>query len=256
MLCIQLTERTECQNKTVQEISTECPPPGWVEVFKKAQPEIAIISNILSQVEPWFPLKKNLFTAFDLCPLNNVKVVIIGQDPYHSVHNGMPDATGMSFSVNKGQPIPPSLNNIYKELAREYPHEFIIPNHGDLSSWADQGVLLLNTCLTVAPHQAESHMSKDKKNKGSFWNGFITRVFDAISEANPQCIFLCWGAYAISFSQGLNQRAIKLVATHPSGYSANKASKDAPAFIGCNHFRLANEYLVKQGKTPIDWRIK
>jgi uracil-DNA glycosylase len=253
MLAIQLTEREQCQDKTVEQITTECPPPGWIEVFAKSKPELYIISTILSRVEPWFPYKNKLFRAFDMCPLLNVKVVILGQDPYHSTENGGPIATGMSFSISRGVSVPSSLQNIYKELEREYPGEFYKPNHGDLTSWADQGVLLLNTCLTVAPHQAGSHMSKDKTE--SFWNGFINRVFDGISEVNPECVFLLWGSPAIKFGSNLNQRATKLVATHPSGLSANRASKSAPAFIGCNHFRMTNEYLVKQGKVPIDWRL-
>lgn len=255
MLSIQLVERASSQDKTVKQIAEECPPPGWLEVFERAKPEFVIISQILSGIEPWFPLKKDLFKAFDLCPLNNVKVVIIGQDPYHTTYNGEPDAIGMAFATHKCQPIPKSLGNIYLELAREYPGEFIPPNHGDLTSWEDQGVLLLNTCLTVAPHQAGSHMSKDKKNPGSFWDGFLTRILDGISAINPECIFLLWGSPAIKFGKVLGSRAIKLTSTHPSPFSAYKASNDAVAFIGSNHFRTVNEYLVKQGKRPIDWRI-
>jgi uracil-DNA glycosylase len=246
----------EYQDKTIEQIVEECPPVGWIETFEKANAELKVASQILAtRFKTWFPLNKNIFRAFDLCPLNNVKVVILGQDPYHSVDNGHCQANGLAFSTDRGHPVQPSLKNIYKELAREYPDSFVTPDHGDLSSWASQGVLLLNTCLTVNPHQAASHMSKDKK--GSFWNGFITRVIDGINKANPQCIFMLWGSFAINFSQGLlNSYSIKLYASHPSPFSANKASKDAPAFIGCNHFILANEALVKQGKTTIDWTLK
>lgn len=247
MLSIQLIERAESQDKTVEQIATECPPPAWIVTFNNAKAEIKLVSGILNQIEPWFPLKKNLFRAFDLCPLVDVKVVILGQDPYHSVDNGRPQANGLAFSTDKCHPIQPSLKNIYTELSREYPSEFIPPNHGDLSKWAGQGVLLLNTCLTVTPHQAGSHKE--------IWNGFVTRVIDSINETNPECIFMLWGKKAIDFSQRLGQRTIKLYASHPSPFSAHKASKDAPAFIGCNHFRMANEYLVAKGKTPIDWRI-
>ena len=253
MLSIQLIERAECQDKTVKQIADECPSPGWLITFEKAKPEINIVSQILSQLEPWFPPKNKLFRAMDLCPLNDVKIVILGQDPYHSVDQGKPQANGLAFSTDQCHPIQPSLKNIYSELAREYPGQFVPPNHGDLSKWASQGVLLLNTCLTVAPHQAASHMAKDKK--GSFWNGFITRVFDSLNDTHPDCIYLLWGAYAINFSQKLGQRAIKLYASHPSPFSAYKASKDAPAFMGCGHFKIANQYLVQQGKTPIDWTI-
>lgn len=247
MFSIQLVERSNDQNKTVEQIATECPSPGWINTFEKAKAEIKLVSSILVQIEPWFPLKKNLFRAFDLCPLVDVKVVILGQDPYHSVDNGRPQANGLAFSTDMNHPIQPSLKNIYSELRREYSN-FAPPNHGDLSKWASQGVLLLNTCLTVKPHEAGSHKE--------IWNGFITRIIDSINETNPECIFMLWGKKAIDFSQRLGQRSIKLYASHPSPFSAHKSSKDAPAFIGCNHFSIANEYLVKQGKSPIDWRIE
>lgn len=246
MFSIQLVGRLVNENDSVAKICEESPPPGWVEVFIKAKGEIELVSKILSQIGLFFPYKKDLFRAFDLCPLNEVKVVIIGQDPYHSTHAGNPQANGMSFSTNKGCPIQPSLLNIYKELEREY-SDFKIPDHGDLSRWAEQGVLMLNACLTVAPHQAGSH-------KG-IWNGFITRVLDAISEANPECIFLLWGAPAQKLAVKLNQRSIKLYASHPSPLSAYKDTKDAPAFMGCGHFKITNDFLIKQGKTPIDWRL-
>lgn len=261
MYSIQLIERIDCQDKSVLQISEECPPPGWVSVFQKAKSELKLISQILSQLGPYFPLNKNIFRAFDLTPLQDVKIVILGQDPYHSTENGYPQANGLSFSTNRGCTIQPSLLNIYQELAREYPQnepghkQFIPPNHGDLSKWAEQGVLMLNICLTVKPHEAGSHMDKKKEN-GSFWNGFIMRILEAINEANPDCIFMLWGSPAIKFSHTrLGQRSIKLYATYPSPFSCNKASNDAPAFMGCDHFKLANEYLIKQGKEPIDWTL-
>jgi uracil-DNA glycosylase len=256
MLSIQLVERSVDNDKTIEEMVNECPPPGWISVFEKSKPELSLISQTLNRLGPYFPLKKDLFKAFDLCILKDIKVVIVGQDPYHATNNGLPQANGMAFSTNRGTPIQPSLANIYKELENEYPGQFIKPNHGDLNSWADQGILLLNTCLTVAPHVAGSHMDK-KKEKGSLWNGFITRVFDGISEVNPGCIFLLWGSISISFAESrLNPRTIKLLSTHPSPLSADKSSKDAPAFMGCGHFLKVNQELAKQGKTLIDWRIQ
>ena len=189
-------------------------------------------------------LQINVFKAFDLCPLNKVCVVILGQDPYHSVENGTPQATGLAFSTNKGCAKQPSVSNIHKELKLEYPN-FVPPHHGDLTNWATQGVLLVNSCLTVKPHAAKSH--KD------IWNGFMTRVFTAVNETNPECVYLLWGGVAIGKSSDLGERSIKLVATHPSSYSATTASREAPAFIGCGHFRTTNEYLVSQGRSPIDW---
>ena len=235
------------KNLTLETIVSHHPPPGWTEVFKNASAEIKLVSSILEPLGKFYPLKCNVFKAFDLCPLNNVKVVILGQDPYHATDHGRPQANGMSFSTDRGHPIQPSLRNIYAELSQEYPKEFIIPDHGDLTSWASQGVLLLNTCLTVAPHQAGSHKE--------IWNGFLARVLDAISEANPECIFLLLGSKAIKFAQSLGQRSIKLYASHPSPFSAHKCSKDAPAFMGCGHFKQTNEFLIKQNQTPIDWRL-
>jgi uracil-DNA glycosylase len=253
MFSIQLVERSGVQDKTVEQIATECPSPGWITTFEKGKPEIELVSSILVRIEPWFPLKKHLFRALDLCPLVDVKIVILGQDPYHSVDKGTPQANGLAFSTDKCHPVQPSLKNIYSELVREYPENvpghkrFVPPNHGDLSKWASQGVLLLNTCLTVAPHQAGSHKE--------IWNGFMTRIIDSINDTNPECIFLLWGAKAIDFSQRLGQRAIKLNASHPSPYSAHRGSKDVPAFIGCNHFVTANQYLINQNKIPIDWTL-
>ena len=143
MLSIQLVDRIVEDNTTILEMVTTLPPPSWELVFEKAKPELTVISDILLNLGPYFPLKKNIFKAFDLCNLRDVKVVILGQDPYHSTNSGLPQANGMAFSTDKNAPIQPSLANIYKELANEYPGQFIIPKHGDLSYWADQGVLLL-----------------------------------------------------------------------------------------------------------------
>ena len=241
MFSIQLIERINSDSKTIEEID---PPLGWIEVFHSAKSELRLVGTILKRLGDFFPSKQNLFRAFDLCPLSEVKVVIFGQDPYHSTHDGYPQANGMCFSTNRGCPIQPSLANIYKELQQEYP-EFIPPSHGDLSNWANQGVLLLNTCLTVAPHQPKSH--------GGIWNGFITRVLTAIGEINSECIYLLWGKPAQEMASQLGERSIKLIATHPSPFSAHQTTRYASAFIGCGHFRQTNEFLIKQGKTPIDW---
>lgn len=244
MFSIQLVERKVDESKTIEQIASEDPSPGWIEVFRKAKPELQLVSSILNQLGTFFPCKTNIFKAFDLCPLSDVKVVILGQDPYHATYNGYPQANGMCFSTNRGCPIQPSLVNIYKELQREY-SEFKPPHHGDLTNWANQGVLLLNTCLTVKPHQAKSH--------GQIWNGFIARVFSAIGEINSECIYLLWGKPAQDAASQLGERSIKLTASHPSPLSANRGNRDSPAFIGCGHFRQVNEFLAKQGKSQIDW---
>lgn len=235
-------------SSTIKDIVKNYCPFTWEEVFKNAEPELDDISDILMNDEkingPFFPLKENIFRAFELTQLNNIKVVIIGQDPYHdTIYNGLPRAIGLAFSVSKDANIPPSLKNIYKELERSIP-EFKQPLHGDLSCWTNQGILLLNMCLTVRPHRAGSH--------GSLWLGFINKVINAICEKNEKCIFLMWGLQAQKIRTMLGDRAIILTANHPSGFSANRGSEP---FIGCNHFVKINEILKKIGKSEIDWNI-
>lgn len=242
-------DRTTCidQYTTIADIAIKMPPLGWSEVFKKTEDELIHISNTINclPVREFFPLKKNLFRAFDLCPLDRVKVVILGQNPYDTIENGEPLANGLAFSTSKGITLGDSCRNIFMEIRNEYP-DFIVPNHGDLSSWALQGVLLLNSSLTVTPNQPEKcHI---------VWQSFITRIFEAITVINPNCIYLLLGSKAQKWHGKLSQRSIKLMATHPSPNSAYRGSKEAPAFMGCGHFRTINEYLVKFEKTPINWK--
>ena len=221
-------------------------PPTWEEVFKNAARELDDISDILDEQEKmygmYFPLKKDIFAAFNYTPLTSVKVVIMGQDPYHQsiVVDGktVPRSVGMSFSVRKEDSVPSSLQNIYKELS-DTVHGFNRPSHGDLSHWAVQGVLMLNACLTVRPGQPGSH--------GDIWLGFVNKVFKAIAAVNPRCIYLLWGKEAQKLRPMLGEKSIVFEAAHPSGLSAKRG------FFGCNHFNLVNEYLVKQGKTGINW---
>jgi len=235
------------QSWTIIRIAEECPPRTWEGVFKDAKYELIDISNILDEQEQihgqYYPLKKNIFNAFNITPLHLVKVVIMGMDPYHqsviSPRDGLvPRAQGLSFSVAKYDSIPSSLQNIYKELKNSY-KDFVIPNHGDLSSWAEQGVLLLNMGLSVRSGQAGSH--------GEIWHGFVKKVCKAISLINPNCIYLLWGRDAQKSEGMVGEKSVCLQAAHPSGLSANKG------FFGCNHFNLTNEILIKQGKSPINW---
>lgn len=230
------------------QLAEHFPPPEWFTLFKYALPEIRHASTII-QNTLYFPYVKDVFSAFDKCPFPP-KVVIFGQDPYHSTVNGHPQACGMAFSTRKNCPLQPSIRNMYEEIHRTYP-QFVQPNHGDLSHWAQQGVLLLNVCLTVKPHEPRSHMKEDV----NIWSGFIAKAISSILEANPSCIFLLWGKDAIELSPLLGERSIKFIATHPSGFSARKDSKMASAFIGSGHFKMVNDELVKQGKSPIDWQI-
>lgn len=232
------------QTWTIKRIVSECCPRGWESVFKEAQEELDDISDILVDDEQqngmWYPLKKDLFRAFTMTPLSKVKVVIVGQDPYHDdAYNG-PRAVGLAFSVNRDDKLPSSLRNIYKELQQSILN-FIEPIHGDLSEWATRGVLLLNMCLTVRPHQPGSHKQ--------LWLGFINMVINSICEANPNCIFLLWGKEAQRIHRMLGNRVKVLIAAHPSGLSATKG------FLGCGHFKMVNEILKDHNLEPIDWHI-
>lgn len=185
-----------------------------------------------------YPANRLIFNAFSHTPFEKVKVVIIGQDPYH----GPNQAHGLSFSVQKGVPIPPSLQNIFKELQTEY-KGFQFPQHGDLSSWADQGVLLLNATLTVEASKAGSH-----QNQG--WEKFTDQVIQTLSERRTGIVFLLWGKYAQAKASLIDQNNHQvLMAAHPSPFSAYHG------FFGCNHFIETNVYLEQNGKKGIDWRL-
>ncbi len=182
-----------------------------------------------------YPAASEIFTAFDHCPVDQVKVVILGQDPYH----GPKQAHGLCFSVRPGIKPPPSLVNIFKEIKMDLGQE--LPNNGDLTRWAKQGILLLNATLTVAASQAGSHQGKG-------WETFTDAVIRAINEACEGVIFLLWGAYAQRKGAIIDAtRHYILKAPHPSPFSADRG------FFGCKHFSKTNAYLTQQGKSPIVW---
>jgi len=231
---------TTCE--TILELAQKEPPYTWEPLFSSSLVGLEHIQLILGQLGEYFPLLPNVFRAFDCTPLPSVKVVIFGQDPYHSRgKDGSPIANGLAFSVPRGNPVPPSLQNIYKELAREYP-EFKIPNHGDLLSWSHQGVLLLNTCLTVKPHEAGSH----KK----LWDTFIARVIQHLNEQRPNCIYLLWGEKAQRFKTYLNEGNVL-----SSGHPSTLAMSARDPFIGNGHFKRCNDLLVARGMTPVNWQL-
>ena len=182
-----------------------------------------------------FPTMYNIFNSMKLTSFKDVKVVILGQDPYHEEGQAM----GLAFSVPNGQKIPPSLVNIYKEIQNEYG---VIPsNNGDLTGWAKQGVLLLNTVLTVREHYANSH-------KGKGWEEFTDGIIQKISSLKENVVFLLWGANARSKKKLIDQNKHLILETvHPSPLSAYNG------FFGCNHFIKTNEYLEKNSIKPIDW---
>lgn len=184
-----------------------------------------------------YPPGSLIFNAFRLTSFNDVKVVIIGQDPYH----GPGQAMGLSFSVPKGVTTPPSLINIYKELKQDI--GLTIPSHGDLSHWATQGVLLLNASLSVRANEPNSHAQIG-------WHDFTNAVIRKISEEKEGVVFLLWGKFAQDkqdLIDGVKHHVLK--AAHPSPFSADKG------FFGCRHFSKANEYLSKNGRDPIDWKL-
>lgn len=183
-----------------------------------------------------YPPAKDVFNAFRFTELNAVKVVILGQDPYH----GPNQAHGLSFSVKPGVPAPPSLVNIYKELACDIPG-FVIPSHGCLQSWAQQGVMLLNTVLTVEAGKAHSHASLG-------WETFTDRVIKVLNAQREGIVFLLWGSHAQKKGTIIDpKRHHVLKAPHPSPLSAHRG------FLGCRHFSKANALLEQQGQQPIDW---
>ena len=182
-----------------------------------------------------FPPAKHIFRAFDLCPFDKVRVVIIGQDPYHDVNQ----AHGLCFSVQEGVPAPPSLVNIYKELNRDLGKP--IPTSGDLTHWAEQGVLLLNATLTVEAHKAGSHQGKG-------WEELTDAAIQALNNQRSNIVFMLWGSYAQRKGQFVDRRKhLVLTAVHPSPLSAYRG------FIGCGHFSQANNYLQQHGLSPIAW---
>ena len=189
------------------------------------------------QTKTIFPDRKNIFQAMSRTPYDKVKVVILGQDPYH----GQGEAHGLSFSVCPGITIPPSLKNIYKELNAEL--GCYIPNNGYLMKWAEQGVLLLNSVLTVQKDMPASH-------RGKGWEIFTDKIIEEIDKKEEPVVFLLWGNFAKSKESLLkNPKHLVLKSAHPSPFSANHG------FFGNNHFIKTNEYLKKNGLDPIDWQI-
>lgn len=182
-----------------------------------------------------FPPGKNIFRAFDLCPFDEVKVVIVGQDPYH----GVGQANGLSFSVNDGITLPPSLKNIYQEIKNDLG---ISPLYsGDLSRWAKQGVLMLNSVLTVAAHKPASHAAKG-------WEQFTDAAIQSLNANKKHVVYMLWGKYAQAKGEVINRESnLVLTSGHPSPYSVS-------LFYGKHHFSKCNDYLKSYGIPPIDWR--
>lgn len=200
---------------------------------------VDFLKNEKSSQQVVYPPGPLIFNAFNLTDLQKVKVVIIGQDPYHGPHQ----AHGLSFSVQKGIPAPPSLVNIFKEIQSDLG----ITNpktNGNLTCWAEQGVLLLNATLTVRANQPNSHA-------GIGWQRFTDKVIQLLNDQCEHLVFILWGNFAKEKGNHIdNRKHLVLKSAHPSPFSADKG------FFGCKHFSKTNEYLVKHGKAPIDWMVK
>ena len=181
-----------------------------------------------------YPPPQQIFRALDLCPLESVKVVIVGQDPYH----GVGQANGLSFSVNEGVALPPSLKNIYKEIQNDLGISTFVS--GELTRWAEQGVVMLNSVLTVLAHQPASHA-------GIGWEKFTDGVINVLNKQRSHVVYLLWGKYAQRKGSSINtENNLVLSSAHPSPYSASN-------FFGNHHFSKCNEYLKAHGKVPINW---
>lgn len=217
-------------------------PADWNELIKEEYGK-AYFRQLSSQVNmayrngPVYPPASQVFRAFHLCSFDSLKVVIIGQDPYH----GAGQAHGLCFSVNEGIALPPSLQNIFKELSGDIPG-FRTPRSGNLEAWARQGVLLLNAILTVAAGTPGSHRSFG-------WETFTDALISVISERKEHVVFMLWGNYAFSKEKLINgKRHLVLKAAHPSPLARG-------AFFGCRHFSQANRFLEEHGIAPVNWQL-
>ena len=213
---------------------------SWREVLQPEfdKPYFELLTSFIRNAyatHQCFPPAPLIFNAFDSCPFDKVKVVIIGQDPYHDVGQ----AHGLCFSVQDGVQVPPSLVNIYKEIHRDLGTP--IPTSGNLQRWADQGVLLLNATLTVEAHRAGSHQGKG-------WEELTDAAIQALAQRREGLVFLLWGSYAQAKGRVIDRhKHLVLEAPHPSPLSAYRG------FIGCGHFLKANQWLEAHGQTPIQW---
>lgn len=218
---------------------------GWLRVLQDEfdKPYMAELRNFLKKEQGdghiIYPKNGDIFNAFNTTPFDEVKVVILGQDPYH----GERQAHGLSFSVQKGITPPPSLKNIYKELVTDIPG-FTTPSHGDLTDWARQGVLLLNASLTVRANTPGSHQKRG-------WEQFTDTVIKKLSDEREGLVFILWGAFAQAKAELIDTKKHHIIKSpHPSPFSADRG------FFGSKPFSKTNAYLEKEGKKPIDWQIR
>ncbi|XP_034026151.1 uracil-DNA glycosylase-like [Thalassophryne amazonica] len=242
----QLDRIAQNKGAALQKLSSVRTPPGFGESWRNAlsaefgKPYFKELMSFVAKerkLHTVYPPAENVFSWTQMCDIRDVKVVILGQDPYH----GPNQAHGLCFSVQRPVPPPPSLENMYKELITDI-DGFQHPGHGDLTGWAKQGVLLLNAVLTVRAHQANSH-----KDKG--WEMFTDMVVHWLSSNLEGLVFMLWGAYAQKKGAAIDRKHHHVLqAVHPSPLSVHRG------FFGCQHFSKANEFLKKSGKSPVDWK--
>jgi uracil-DNA glycosylase len=221
---------------------------SWLDIIggEFDRPYMTELKQFLQQEEDnghnVYPKRAEIFNALNLTPFEKVKVVILGQDPYH----GEGQANGLCFSVRKGVAVPPSLKNIYKEIKAEYGE---MPSHGDLTNWAEQGVLLLNATLTVRQGEAGSHQGKG-------WENFTDAIIRAISDKREHVVFLLWGSRAQEKHALIGKKYKVLEASHPSPFSVGRGLRDGEihSFRSCGHFQKANRHLINYGLEPIVWQ--
>lgn len=231
------------QNSSVYDAFFNAYFDGWTEEFQGYKREMRDVSKIIGKIEErygrYYPDKCNMFNALKMTPLDKVKVVIWGQDPYPSLRsNGEPRAQGYSFGVARDDVVPKSLQNIYKELQNEYP-EFVPPQHGDLSGWAEQGILFMNSALCYSPAEPKAYLN--------VWARFTNIIIDILNKRVENCIHVLWGKKCEKLADSIKSREI-FMAPHPSPLSAYQG------FFGCNHFIKINITLQRQNKEPIDWQ--
>lgn len=226
-------------------------PKGWENLFQyileNYQDKIQILDNFINDCikkeMTLYPFPADLFTAFHLCPMDKIKVVIIGQDPY--INEGQ--AMGLSFSVRNNITIPPSLNNIYENLYR-HGHISTIPSHGDLTAWAEQGCLMLNAALTVTAGVSDSHKVP--------WVYITNAMLQYISDVTVGVCFMLWGNNALYKLNYIDTtKHYVTISSHPSPNSFKSTLRGYPSFYDSNHFKNVNDYLIKIDRTPIDWNI-
>uniref|UniRef100_A0A8C8SGG2 Uracil-DNA glycosylase n=1 Tax=Pelusios castaneus TaxID=367368 RepID=A0A8C8SGG2_9SAUR len=231
----------------LQRLASRSVPPGFGEGWRRhlaaefTKPYFAQLMAFVAEERRHhtvYPPPQQVFTWTQMCDARDVKVVILGQDPYH----GPNQAHGLCFSVQRPVPPPPSLENIYKELSTDI-EDFTHPGHGDLTGWAKQGVLLLNAVLTVRAHQPNSHREKG-------WEQFTDAVVSWLNDNSEGLVFMLWGAYAQKKGSSIDRKRHHVLQTvHPSPLSVHRG------FFGCQHFSKTNELLKKSGKKPIDWQV-